>query len=145
MGKRRAKRRAKRSAKRGTTRGVRCAVCGGVRCDVCDVALCANAGVNSPSASPPHYITRYGVTPSMVAGGVTRAAFAQSLEAANCRVTVANTEMECDTTPLNKHVRRIEEGRGATRSVRCAVCGVLCATVLCSTVLCETVLCETVC
>ena len=79
----------------------------------------------------------------MVAGGVTRAAFAQSLEAANCRVTVANTEMECDTTPLNKHVRRIEEGRGATRSVWCAT--VLCATVLCSTVLCETVLCETVC
>ena len=73
----------------------------------------------------------------MVAGGVTRAAFAQSLEAANCRVTVANTEMECDTTPLNKHVRRIEEGRGATRSVWCAVCGVL----LCCVLLCYVVLC----
>ena len=48
--------------------------------------------------------TRYGVTPSMVAGGVARAAFAQTLDATNCRVTAANTEMECDTTPLNKHV-----------------------------------------
>ena len=73
----------------------------------------------------------------MVAGGVSRAAFAQSLEAANCRVTVANTEMECDTTPLNKHVRRIEEERGATRSVWCAVCGVL----LCCVLLCYVVLC----